>query len=98
MRRLHQRDLRGRALVGMRPKGRSAAGSADAEMTSPVPAEEAWRERFRAPAITRTMVARHRPTRGLVVGTQSGSRQLYSWDVPTGERNQLTFRAEGVPT
>jgi dipeptidyl aminopeptidase/acylaminoacyl peptidase len=67
-------------------------------MTSPVPAEEAWRERFRAPAITRTMVARHRPTRGLVVGTQSGSRQLYSWDVPTGERNQLTFRAEGVPT
>ena len=56
-----------------------------------------WKQRFRAPYIAWTQLARGNPTRGLAVTTRSGQYQLYAWDIPTSELRQLTFRPEGVP-
>src|SRR5262249_21048723 len=55
-----------------------------------------WKQRFRAPVIASTQIARLAPTRGLVVSNRSGVYQLYAWDVPSGELRQLTSRPEGV--
>jgi pimeloyl-ACP methyl ester carboxylesterase len=55
-----------------------------------------WKQRFRAPVIASTQIARLAPTRGLVTSNRSGIDQPYSWDVPTGELRQLTDRFEGL--
>jgi pimeloyl-ACP methyl ester carboxylesterase len=55
-----------------------------------------WKQRFRAPVIARTQVARLAPTRGLIRSNRSGIYQLHTWDVPTGELRQLTDRFEGL--
>ena len=56
----------------------------------------AWKQRFRAAVIASARIARLDPTRGLVVSNRSGVYQLYAWDVPTEELQQLT-RPEGMP-
>ena len=55
-----------------------------------------WKQRFRAPVIASTRIARLASTRGLVMSNRSGIYQLYTWDVPTGELRQLTDRFEGL--
>jgi hypothetical protein len=55
-----------------------------------------WKQRFRAPVIARTRIARLAPMRGLVMSNRSGIYELYTWDVPTGELRQLTDRFEGL--
>jgi len=59
-------------------------------------ADAPWRQRFRAPRILWTQLARAAPTRGLALGTHSGATQLYAWDVATGALRQLTDRPHGV--
>lgn len=54
-----------------------------------------WKQRFRAPTILWTQLAKAAPTRGLVVSNVSGVAQLYAWHLPTGEQVQLTNRPEG---
>ncbi|MGH2592300.1 MAG: prolyl oligopeptidase family serine peptidase, partial [Anaerolineae bacterium] len=56
-----------------------------------------WKQRFRAPNISWTQLAKAAPTRGLVVSNPSGVDQLYAWHAPTGELRQLTQRPEGTP-
>jgi len=56
----------------------------------------AWKQRFRAPTIEWTQLAKAAPNRGLVVSNPSGADQLYAWDVPAGELRQLTRRPEGT--
>ena len=55
-----------------------------------------WKQRFRAPTILGTQLARANPTRGLAVGNATGTFQLYAWDVPSGALRQLTNRPIGV--
>jgi hypothetical protein len=38
-----------------------------------------WKERFRAPVVAWTQIARANPTRGLAVTNSSGKNQLYAW-------------------
>ena len=67
-------------------------------MPQPTPVDDAaWKQRFRVPRVLASQLARTAPTRGLVVGNQSGVYQLYAWDVPTGTLTQLTDRPEGTP-
>ncbi|MCP4540367.1 MAG: S9 family peptidase [Chloroflexi bacterium] len=54
-----------------------------------------WKQRFRAPEILASQIARGAPDRGLVVTNQDGVYQLYTWDVPTGQLTQITDRPEG---
>lgn len=54
-----------------------------------------WKQRFRAPVILWTDLAKAAPTRGLAVSNKSGVYQLYAWDVPTGELTPLTDQPEG---
>src|SRR2546423_3548846 len=51
-----------------------------------------WKQRFRAPVVLWTTVARNAPSAGLAVSNRSGAYQLYAWDVPTGDLTQLTDR------
>lgn len=53
-------------------------------------------QRFRAPAISWTGLAKAAPTRGLAVTNRSGAYQLYAWQVPSGRLAQLTDRPTGV--
>jgi hypothetical protein len=55
-----------------------------------------WKQRYRAPMIPWTQLARAAPTRGLTVSNRSGVYQLYAWDVPTGGLRALTDRPEGT--
>lgn len=55
-----------------------------------------WKQRYRAPMIPWTQLAKAAPTRGLAVSNRSGVYQLYAWDVPTGVLQQLTDRPEGT--
>jgi dipeptidyl aminopeptidase/acylaminoacyl peptidase len=55
-----------------------------------------WKKRFSAPVVLYTQLARGAPTRGMAVGNQTGTMQLYAWDVATGNLRQLTTRSEGV--
>jgi len=43
-----------------------------------------------------TQLAKGAPSRGLAVGNQTGTMQMYAWDVLTGKLRQLTTRPEGV--
>ncbi len=49
-----------------------------------------WKQRFRAPVVMWTQLAKSAPTRGLTSSNQSGIFQLYAWDVPSGDLKQLT--------
>ena len=55
-----------------------------------------WKQRFRAPVVLWTTIARNAPTAGLAVSNRSGTYQLYACDVPTGELTPLTDRPEGI--
>ncbi|HEX6387553.1 MAG TPA: prolyl oligopeptidase family serine peptidase [Anaerolineae bacterium] len=55
-----------------------------------------WKQRFRAPWIALTQLAKSAPERGLAVSNQTGVFQVYAWEVPTGKLTQLTDRPEGV--
>ena len=55
-----------------------------------------WKRRFHAPALLWTDVAKAAPARGLAVTNQSGTFQLYAWDVPAGKLEQLTDLPAGV--
>src|SRR5919202_3795049 len=55
-----------------------------------------WKQRFRAPVVLWTTIARNAPTAGLAVSNRSGAYQLYAWDVPTGDLTPLTDRPEGI--
>lgn len=55
-----------------------------------------WIERFRAPTILWTALAKAAPMRGLVASNESGFYQLYSWDRTNGDLCQLTHSAEGI--
>lgn len=57
-----------------------------------------WKQRFRAPVVLYTHLAKTDPTRRLAVSNKSGVYQLYAWDVPSGELRQLTHRPEGQLT
>jgi acetyl esterase/lipase len=55
-----------------------------------------WKQRFRAPSILWTRLAKNAPVRGLAASNRSGIVQLYSWRLETGDLQQLTDRPEGV--
>jgi len=55
-----------------------------------------WKKRFSAPVVLYTQLAKGAPSRGLAVGNQTGTMQMYAWDVLTGKLRQLTTRPEGV--
>lgn len=57
--------------------------------------DEQWQQRFRAPVVLGTQLARDNAERGLAVSNRSGVYQLYAWDVPTGTLRQLTNTPEG---
>jgi hypothetical protein len=55
-----------------------------------------WKQRYRAPTILWTQLAKAAPTCGLAVSHRSGVYQLYAWDVPTWTLGQPTDRPEGM--
>jgi len=57
-----------------------------------------WKQRFRAPVVLGTQLARANPVRGGAVSNASGTFQLYAWDVLSGALRQLTHRPTGVAT
>lgn len=59
-------------------------------------ADADWKQRFRAPKVTFSTVAKRNPARGAVVTNQSGIYQLYAWDVPTGALRQATTLPAGT--
>jgi dipeptidyl aminopeptidase/acylaminoacyl peptidase len=60
-----------------------------------IDAHAPWKQRFRAPTIFWTQIAKLAPTRGLAVSNPSGVLQLHAWNVTTGELKQLTYYADG---
>ena len=63
---------------------------------SPAASVAPWKQRFRAPTIPWTALAKAAPTRGLAASNRSGAHQLYAWHVPSGHLTQLTDRPTGV--
>ena len=55
-----------------------------------------WKQRYRAASITFAVVANMDPSRGLVCTDRDGIKQLYAWDVQSGELRQLTEQPAGV--
>ena len=55
-----------------------------------------WIQRFRAPTVLWTMLAKALPERGVAASNQSGIYQLHAWDVPSGDLRQLTYKPQGV--
>lgn len=55
-----------------------------------------WKQRFRAPVVLWTQLAKAAPDRGLAVSNKSGKYQLYAWEVSTGELRQLTDHPTGI--
>lgn len=55
-----------------------------------------WRQRFRAPWIANTQLARQNPAQGLLMSNESGLFQIYRWDPQTNKYEQLTHRPDGV--
>mgnify|MGYP001393407804 CR=1 FL=1 len=55
-----------------------------------------WIQRFRAPVVLWTMLAKARPERGVAASNRSGIYQLYAWDVPSGDLRQITHKSQGV--
>ncbi|HEX5949984.1 MAG TPA: hypothetical protein VFZ96_03185, partial [Actinomycetota bacterium] len=60
-----------------------------------VPAPE-WRERFRAPTLTLPEWSRHAPGRAVLTSDETGSFQVYAWDIASGERRKVTDERVGV--
>ncbi|MFI6345144.1 S9 family peptidase [Streptomyces sp. NPDC050560] len=55
-----------------------------------------WEKRFRAPRVSLPEWAADAPGRSLFVSNASGTFELYAWDRETGERRQVTRRANGT--
>ena len=73
----------------------AACGPAGPPREIQVDDEASWKQRFRAPVVLYTQIAKARLDRGLAASNRSGVYQLYAWDVPSGELRQLTQRPEG---
>lgn len=58
--------------------------------------EPRWIARFKAPTVSFPTWNRHAPERVVVATTESGRWQLWSWDLTTGERRQVTDEEVGV--
>lgn len=58
--------------------------------------EATWKLRFRAPVVMFPTWARERPDRLLYLSNAGGKFEVYAWDGATGERRQVTDRAEGT--
>jgi dipeptidyl aminopeptidase/acylaminoacyl peptidase len=58
--------------------------------------EATWKRRFRAPTVTFPTWSRERPDRLLYLSNAGGKFEVYAWDQRTGERRQVTDRAEGT--
>ena len=56
-----------------------------------------WKQRFRAPVVAWTQIARANPTRGMTITNASGKNQLYAWDVLSGTLRQITNQPAGIP-
>ncbi len=54
-----------------------------------------WEQRFRAPVVLYSRLAKAAPHRGLVVTNKPGRYQIHAWDVPTGELRQVTSDPTG---
>jgi dipeptidyl aminopeptidase/acylaminoacyl peptidase len=52
-----------------------------------------WKQRFKAPRFLLAFMARDNPIRGIVIGNQVNSYQVYAWETATGELRQLTNRS-----
>ena len=59
-------------------------------------AEARWRARFDAVRIGLPDPARDRPDRAVFVSNQSGTYELHTWDMSTGQKMQATDRADGT--
>ena len=63
-----------------------------------------WKKRYRtgdlyyAGNLKRASIAPRAPTRGIVINAQSGTGQIYAWDIASGTLRQLTQSQEGVFT
>ncbi|MFG2312003.1 prolyl oligopeptidase family serine peptidase [Streptomyces sp. NPDC048566] len=55
-----------------------------------------WEKRFRAPRVSLPDWAEDAPDRSLFVSNATGTYELYAWDRKTGERRQVTHRANGT--
>jgi len=55
-----------------------------------------WKQRFRAPTISYSKVARGAQGRGIVVTNRDGLYQVYAWDTRTGSLEKRTSRPEGL--
>src|SRR5258705_7864409 len=58
--------------------------------------EATWRRRFRATTVMFPTWSRERPERLLYLSNAGGKFEVYAWDQRTGERRQVTDRAEGT--
>ena len=52
-----------------------------------------WKQRFNAPRFLLAYMARANPARGIVIGNQVKSYQVYAWETATGELRLLTDRS-----
>ncbi|MEX2046678.1 MAG: alpha/beta fold hydrolase [Chloroflexota bacterium] len=65
-------------------------------MTSDAMSEATWKRRFRAPVVMFPTWAREKPDRLLYLSNAGGKFEVYAWDKATGDRRQVTDRAEGT--
>ena len=49
-----------------------------------------WKQRYRAPVVVATQLAKNNHSRGLAASNHSGLFQIYAWDTQTDELRQLT--------
>ena len=54
-----------------------------------------WKERYRTSGLLWAELARRAPSRGIAISAESGTGQIYAWDVLSGLQKQLTHRQEG---
>ena len=52
-----------------------------------------WKQRFNAPRFLLAYMARANPARGIVIGNQVNSYQVYAWETASGELRLLTDRS-----
>ena len=58
--------------------------------------EATWKRRFRATTVMFPTWSREQPERLLYLSNAGGKFEVYAWDQRTGERRQVTDRAEGT--
>ena len=58
--------------------------------------EATWKRRFRATTVMFPTWSRERPERLLYLSNAGGKFEVYAWDQQTGDRRQVTDRAEGT--